>query len=152
LAVLDEGAYKTLSLLELTGPAPMTAVHGRSVPLLRLLVEERLVTVRDATMEITDEGRAALARYQEERDTLDGIVAASSPDSSAVPVNVVRDELHELLELRSPKPAELRRTAEVVEALFGDAEARVWWQRAALAGDRDALDYIRVMDEEDDDE
>jgi DNA-binding MarR family transcriptional regulator len=68
---LDEGAYKTLSLLELTGPAPLTATHKRSVATLTWLVDQGFVETYgssyEGTMQITDEGRAALARHREEK-------------------------------------------------------------------------------------
>ncbi|MGW0626149.1 hypothetical protein [Streptomyces sp. NPDC002758] len=65
---LDEGAYKTLSLLELTGPAPLTATHKRSVATLEWLVEQGFVETYgssyEGTMEITDKGREELARHR----------------------------------------------------------------------------------------
>ncbi|MER5754374.1 hypothetical protein [Streptomyces sp. NPDC002088] len=68
--ILDEGAYKTLSLLELTGPAPVTATHKRSVSTLTSLVDQGLVETYgssyEGTMEITDKGREELARYRSE--------------------------------------------------------------------------------------
>ncbi|MFH9606931.1 hypothetical protein [Streptomyces sp. NPDC017448] len=54
-------------------------------------------------------------------------------------------ELHLLLE---HTPAQLRRIAEIVEALEGDAAAREHWERAARAGNRDAKDYLTVVNEE----
>jgi hypothetical protein len=59
---VGEGAYKTLSLLELTGPAPLTATHKRSMVLLSWLIEQELVVVSGQTMEITDKGREALGQ------------------------------------------------------------------------------------------
>jgi hypothetical protein len=68
---LDEGAYKTLSLLELTGPAPLTATHKRSVATLTWLVDQGFVETYgssyEGTMQITDEGRAELVRHREEK-------------------------------------------------------------------------------------
>jgi DNA-binding PadR family transcriptional regulator len=65
---MNEGAYKTLSLLELTGPAPVTATYKRSATLLTDLVEEGLVVTYgssyEGTMEITDKGREELARHR----------------------------------------------------------------------------------------
>lgn len=67
-AELDEGAYRTLTLLEMTGPAPVTATHKRSVATLTGLVDQGLVEVYgssyEKTMEITDEGRAELVRHR----------------------------------------------------------------------------------------
>ncbi|MFE4681616.1 hypothetical protein ACFRNJ_12360 [Streptomyces sp. NPDC056721] len=67
---MNEGEYKTLSLLELTGPASVTATHKRSLPVLTGLVEQGFVETYgssyEATMTITDAGRAALARHREE--------------------------------------------------------------------------------------
>jgi DNA-binding PadR family transcriptional regulator len=66
---MDEGAYKTLSLLELTGPAPLTATHKRSMSLLTSLVNDGLVETYgssyEGTMAITDKGREELARHRE---------------------------------------------------------------------------------------
>jgi DNA-binding PadR family transcriptional regulator len=66
---MNAGAYQTLSLLELTGPAPVTATHKRSAALLTDLVEEGLVVTYgssyEGTMEITDKGREELARHRE---------------------------------------------------------------------------------------
>jgi DNA-binding PadR family transcriptional regulator len=68
---LDEGAYKTLSLLELTGPAPLTATHKRSVATLTWLVDQGFVETYgssyEGTMQITDEGRAELVRHREQK-------------------------------------------------------------------------------------
>jgi hypothetical protein len=58
---LGEGALKTLTLLETTGPASVTATHKRSMVLLSWLVEQELVTLRGQLMDITDRGREALA-------------------------------------------------------------------------------------------
>lgn len=69
--MLDEGAYKTLSLLELTGPAPLTATHKRSMATLTWLVDQGFVETYgssyEGTMEITDEGRAELVRHREQQ-------------------------------------------------------------------------------------
>jgi DNA-binding PadR family transcriptional regulator len=68
---VDEGAYKTLSLLELTGPAPVTATHKRSVATLTWLVDQGFVETYgssyEGTMQITDEGRAELVRHREQK-------------------------------------------------------------------------------------
>jgi DNA-binding PadR family transcriptional regulator len=68
---LSEGAYKTLSLLELTGPAPVTATHKRSMATLTWLVDQGFVETYgssyEGTMEITDEGRAELVRHREQQ-------------------------------------------------------------------------------------
>jgi DNA-binding PadR family transcriptional regulator len=68
---LSEGAYKTLSLLELTGPAPVTATHKRSMATLTWLVDQGFVETYgssyEGTMEITDEGRAELVRHREQK-------------------------------------------------------------------------------------
>jgi DNA-binding PadR family transcriptional regulator len=68
---LDEGAYKTLSLLELTGPAPLTATHKRSMATLTWLVDQGFVETYgssyEGTMQITDAGREALARHREQQ-------------------------------------------------------------------------------------
>ncbi|MFF9525424.1 hypothetical protein ACF1DV_26100 [Streptomyces achromogenes] len=67
--------YKTLTLLEVTGDAPVTAVARRSVPLLTSLQDRGFVTVYDGVdpvrggtrvmMSITDAGRAALVEHRE---------------------------------------------------------------------------------------
>lgn len=68
---MDEGAYKTLSLLELTGPAPLTATHKRSMATLTWLVDQGFVETYgssyEGTMQIMDAGREALARHREQQ-------------------------------------------------------------------------------------
>jgi hypothetical protein len=60
-----------------------------------------------------------------------------------------RDELTALLEQGAPyAPEQLRRIAELMELLYSDEKARPWWERAAEAGDRDAVDYLEVLKEE----
>ncbi|MGW0121918.1 hypothetical protein [Streptomyces sp. NPDC003327] len=62
-------------------------------------------------------------------------------------------ELHALLKKEiddSATPQETRRVAEILEFLDRDDEARSWWNRAALKGDQDALDYLHVLDAEND--
>jgi DNA-binding PadR family transcriptional regulator len=65
---MDEGAYRTLTLLELTGPAPVTATHKRSVPTLTWLVDQGLVETYgssyEKTMQITEEGRKELVLHR----------------------------------------------------------------------------------------
>ncbi|GLW19876.1 hypothetical protein Stsp01_66190 [Streptomyces sp. NBRC 13847] len=63
----------------------------------------------------------------------------------------VRRELHSLLKKEiddSATPQETRRVAEILEFLDRDDEARRWWKKAALKGDQDALDYLHVLDAE----
>ncbi|WP_328565103.1 hypothetical protein [Streptomyces coelicoflavus] len=60
-------------------------------------------------------------------------------------------ELHSLLKKEiddSATPQETRRVAEILEFLDRDDEARRWWKKAALKGDQDALDYLHVLDVE----
>lgn len=58
------------------------------------------------------------------------------------------EELDRLLALQDPSPAELRRTAEVLEMVDRDGEAWEYYTKAALAGDADSLAYLCVwMDE-----
>jgi DNA-binding PadR family transcriptional regulator len=68
--MLTEGEYKTLTLLEVTGPAPVTATHKRSVPTLTALVEQGFVemygSAAEKTMAITDKGREALVQHRKE--------------------------------------------------------------------------------------
>jgi DNA-binding PadR family transcriptional regulator len=68
---LDEGAYKTLTLLEVTGPASVTATHKRSMATLTSLVDPGFVEVYgssyEKTMQITDAGRAELVRHRGEQ-------------------------------------------------------------------------------------
>lgn len=59
-----------------------------------------------------------------------------------------RSELTSLLGHLNPSPAELRRIAELTEGLYGDGTARPWWEKAARAGDEDAVDYLAVLDDE----
>ncbi|MFJ9213060.1 hypothetical protein [Streptomyces sp. NPDC102264] len=66
--------YRTLTLLEVTGDAPVTAVARRPATLLQSLVSEGLVTTREGPnpiiggtrmmMSITDAGLAALAEHR----------------------------------------------------------------------------------------
>ncbi|MGW2950720.1 hypothetical protein [Streptomyces eurythermus] len=66
--------YKTLTLLEVTGDAPVTAVARRSMALLTYLRDQGFVTVYDGVdpvnggtrvmMSITDAGRRALAEHR----------------------------------------------------------------------------------------
>lgn len=58
------------------------------------------------------------------------------------------EELDRLLALEDPSPAELRRTAEVLELVNRDDDAWEYWAKAALAGDADALEYLLVLIEE----
>jgi hypothetical protein len=59
-----------------------------------------------------------------------------------------RRELATLLGLDEPDGAQLRRIAEVAESLYDVSESRPWWEKAAAAGDRDAVDYLQILDEE----
>ncbi|MBH5338812.1 hypothetical protein IHE55_30185 [Streptomyces pactum] len=43
---------------------------------------------------------------------------------------------------------ETRRVAEILEFLDRDDVARSWWEKAALKGDEDARDYLRILDAE----
>jgi hypothetical protein len=54
-------------------------------------------------------------------------------------------ELADLRDVDGPLPAQLRRMAELVELLEDAAAARPVWERAAAAGDRDAIDYVAVL-------
>lgn len=67
--MLTEGEYKTLTLLEVTGPAPVTATHKRSMPTLTALVGNSFVemygSAAEKTMTITDAGREALVQHRE---------------------------------------------------------------------------------------
>ncbi|MFE9525152.1 hypothetical protein [Streptomyces sp. NPDC006631] len=67
---------------------------------------------------------------------------------SATGIGPFKAELDELLAEPEPDPRQLRRIAELMEIVRGDAEAREWWERAAEAGDSDAKDYLRVLDDE----
>lgn len=51
-------------------------------------------------------------------------------------------KLELLLALDAPAPAELRRIAELTALLHSDEAAWPWWQKAALAEDPDAVDYL----------
>lgn len=61
-----------------------------------------------------------------------------SPDPDWKP----EPELAGLLAIKEPQPAQLRRIAELVEFLSTHEEALPWWRRAAMAGDRDAVDLL----------
>jgi hypothetical protein len=78
---------------------------------------------------------------------------APSPETSGIGNHRlgVRRELHSLLKKEiddSATPQETRRVAEILEFLDRDDEARRWWKKAALKGDQDALDYLHVLDAE----
>lgn len=77
---------------------------------------------------------------------------AGDPEGSAAsgrePTPRHRSELRELLKKKSPEPAELRRIAELVEWLYSLELARAWWEWAARAGDRDAIDYVEELKRE----
>lgn len=60
-----------------------------------------------------------------------------------------RDELNELLGLDRRSPEQLARVAGLMEIVHDETVARPWWERAADAGDEDAIDYLReLVDEE----
>ena len=65
-------------------------------------------------------------------------------------------ELADLLADIAGKPHELsegareRRVAELLELLDLDAAARGWWREAASLGDIDAIEYLEVLEEEQD--
>lgn len=57
-----------------------------------------------------------------------------------------RAQLEALLATGGPwAPKEIRRIAELTEAVHGDDRARSWWVQAAAAGDPDAEDYLMVL-------
>ncbi|MET9480998.1 hypothetical protein [Streptomyces sp. NPDC006638] len=66
---LDPDTYQTLTLLEVTGDAPLTAVARRSAALLRRLLDKKYIRAylngADQWMSITDSGRAALRAHRE---------------------------------------------------------------------------------------
>ncbi|HEY8983290.1 MAG TPA: hypothetical protein VIU15_27390 [Streptomyces sp.] len=49
---------------------------------------------------------------------------------------------------RSATPQETRRTAELLEFMDREKEARPWWEKAARRGDRDAQDYVEILNAE----
>jgi hypothetical protein len=57
-------------------------------------------------------------------------------------------ELLDLYEKHYRTPSELRRLAELTEWIFDREAADKWWRLAAAAGDRDAQDVVKLMDEE----
>jgi hypothetical protein len=60
----------------------------------------------------------------------------------------LRKELDALLTRDRRAPADLRRIAELTEILYSDAAALYWWHLASAAGDQDAIDYLEVLDQE----
>ncbi|WP_157955236.1 hypothetical protein [Streptomyces noursei] len=65
-------------------------------------------------------------------------------------IGVIR-ELHTLLKKEiddTATPQETRRVAEILEFLDRDNLARRWWERAAVKGDEDARDYLRILETE----
>ncbi|MET7363211.1 hypothetical protein ABZS76_32905 [Streptomyces sp. NPDC005562] len=59
-----------------------------------------------------------------------------------------RAQLLHLLGAPARSGAQLRRIAELTELLFDDDAARIWWQRAAAAGDQDAVDMLAQFEAE----
>ena len=58
-----------------------------------------------------------------------------------------RRELMELLRLSGHTPEQKRRIAELHEGIGDDFRAYAWWKKAAEAGDRDAADMVKLLDE-----
>ena len=56
-------------------------------------------------------------------------------------------ELVELSLLAKHTPGQKRRIAELCECLGDDGRAYTWWKEAAEAGDRDAVDMVKLLDE-----
>jgi hypothetical protein len=80
----------------------------------------------------------------EQRQVLTGPILLAVPPAPPSPA----EELATLLTLADPLPTEMRRTAELTELVHGDAAARVWWERAAAAGNYDAIGYLKALVEE----
>ncbi|MFF4542249.1 hypothetical protein [Streptomyces aureus] len=59
-----------------------------------------------------------------------------------------RKELDTLLTRTRHTPSELRRIAELTEIVDSDEAALYWWHEAAVAGDQDAIDYLEMLDQE----
>jgi hypothetical protein len=84
------------------------------------------------------------------KEVLTGPILLAAPPAPPTP----EEELAALLEAAVPlppddvPPADLRRLAELVELVHGATAARPAWERAAAAGDRDAVDYLAVLEEE----
>jgi DNA-binding PadR family transcriptional regulator len=104
--MLDEGAYKTLSLLELTGPAPLTATHRRSVATLTGLADRGFVelygSAQEKTMAITDAGRKELVLHRvlmsaakAELGMTEEVEAVSTKDHRIVEADDVTEEILE---------------------------------------------------------
>lgn len=146
---MNAGEFLTMAPLEwYDGRRPVTKTYKRDAVLLRSLVNKGWVTISGEMMEITEEGRQALARHRAGSVIVvndEGVPSASDPDWKPEP------ELAELLAVENPEPAQLRRIAELVEFVDGHDEALVWMRRAAVAGDRDAVDLL-FMDIEDNQE
>lgn len=95
-------------------------------------------------------------------DEFDALMAASSLGSPRVPRSVDamapedrdrlvravrRAELEQLMEHTYPTGWQLRRIAELAEALYDFSTAYAWWKKAAAAGNQDAIDMVKVFDE-----
>ncbi|WP_409238420.1 hypothetical protein [Streptomyces sp. PA5.6] len=57
-------------------------------------------------------------------------------------------ELLHLLASTDPTPDQLRRIAELTDLHFDFETAKVWYQKAAQAGDQDAADYLEADDDQ----
>jgi DNA-binding PadR family transcriptional regulator len=154
---VDEGEYKTLTLLEATGPAPVTATHKRSMATLTALVDRELVEVYgsslETTMAITDEGRAELVRHREERNTVvsdyDMLVQrirVAMPEDSAKAAVELLDSV-----IAATKREQARRDSELMQknsdraptapAVKGGTTSRAVFESAARMLDPDQLGW-----------
>lgn len=57
-------------------------------------------------------------------------------------------ELGRLLAVEDPSGEQLLWIAENAELLFDTGAARVWWERAAAAGNEDAIDVLQLLDDD----
>lgn len=116
----------------------------------------RLLALR-LLLERSEHAVAKGSRTSEDSVHVEGGRPSGWPPAPAVPSEAFRQaekslrDLHAVRDRESgltPTPRESRRIAELLEFLDRDEEARRWWEIAALRGDRDARDYLDILDAE----
>lgn len=96
-----------------------------------------------------EKAEAFAARLLIERAMEELVAPPAGVEDAALGKRFFLEELEELLGLDERPSHQLRRIAELTEIVYDDAEARPWWERAADAGDEDAVAYLQELIEED---